>query len=130
MRHALILALLATPAFADDPLDGDGFEALVEGKTLTFSNLAGPYGVEYYAPDRRVIWSFIGGDCVNGEWFEEVTETGPNICFTYENDPEPKCWKVFEDDGRIRAEFVTRPGTTVLYQVEASEPLVCGGLGA
>ena len=132
MRIALFtLALLAAPAcLAETPLDGDGFEALVTGKTLTFSTADGPYGVEYYAPNRRVIWSFTNGECQNGEWYENAGPSGPEICFVYENNPTPQCWQVFDVDGKIRADFMNTPGTTVLYEAVESEPLVCGGVGA
>jgi len=132
MRTTMIaLAILITnTASADTPLDGDAFEALVTGKTLTFSTASGPYGVEYYAPNRRVVWSFVGGDCQNGEWYEADGPQGPEICFTYENDPTPQCWQVFDVDGKIRADFMNTPGTTVLYEAVEAEPLVCGGVGA
>lgn len=129
MRYILALLLLTTPALADTPLSGDAFEDLVQGKTLTFSNGVAPYGVEYYGPDRRVIWSFIGGDCVNGKWYEATGTGGPNICFIYENDPTPKCWQVFDENGKIRANVVGAPGATVLYEAVEAEPLVCGGVG-
>ena len=134
MKKVLIsvLALCGHAVVAETPLDGDAFEALVTGKTLTFSTAAGPYGVEYYAPNRRVVWSFVGGDCQNGEWYEAEGEMGPEICFIYETgeaDPIPQCWQVFEVDGKIRADFMNTPGTTVLYEAVETEPLVCGGLG-
>ena len=103
---------------------------MVEGKTLTFSNGTSPYGVEYYAPNQRVVWSFRGGECVNGEWYEEMVESGTNICFVYETSTEPQCWQVFDVDGQIRAEFMNTPGTTVLYEAVESEPLICSGVGA
>ena len=123
---SLAFAMLAAPVFSDTPMSGEEFEAYMTGKTLTFSANGEPYGIEYYAPNRQVIWSFIGGECVTGEWYDE----GESICFVYENDPEPKCWEVFEEGGSIRAVFMNRPGTTVLYEVEEGEPLVCGGVGA
>lgn len=129
MRLILALLITASPAIAETPLDGDGFEALVEGKTLTFSVGQDPYGVEYYAPNRRVIWSFVGGECVNGEWYEVTTQAGPNICFVYENNDEPQCWQVFDVNGKIRADFMNSPGTTVLYEAVEAEPLICGGVG-
>lgn len=135
MKHlilAIFVALLCVsgvPVRAEAPLTGPEFEALVEGKTLTFATDQAPYGVEYYAPDRRVIWSFIGGECVNGTWYEVATDTGTNICFFYENDPEPQCWQVYEQEGSLRAVFMNRPGTTVLYEAVEAEPLVCGGAG-
>jgi len=130
MKLALILTLFALPVMAETPLTGDAFEDLVEGKTLTFSNGLAPYGVEYYAPNRRVIWSFVGGECVNGEWYEEVRETGPTICFVYENESGPKCWEVFNINGQIRADFVGATSTTILFEAQESEPLICGGVGA
>ena len=129
MRTLILTLFLTSPAWAQTPLSGDEFEALVEGKTLTFSAGISPYGVEYYAPNRRVIWSFYGGECVNGEWFEDTSESGANICFIYESNEQPQCWQVFNVDGKLRAEFVNEPGTTVLYEAVESEPLVCGGLG-
>ncbi|MCF2904509.1 hypothetical protein L0666_05880 [Octadecabacter sp. CECT 8868] len=130
MKYLLLLSLLAAPALAETPMSGDEFEAMVEGKTLTFSAETAPFGTEYYAPNRRVIWSFVGGECVAGEWYEEAHDTGPSICFVYENDEIPKCWLVYDVDGKIRADYVNTPGTTVLYQAIESEPLVCGGVGA
>jgi hypothetical protein len=130
MRLVTAFLLFASPAYAETPLTGDEFEALVTGKTLTFSTGVSPYGVEYYAPNRQVIWSFTDGDCVRGEWFEDPSESGPNICFIYEKNPDPQCWQVFEDQGQIRADFMNTPGTTVLYQAVESEPLICGGVGA
>lgn len=129
MRFALILSILATPVFAQTPIDGDRFEALVTGQTLTYSNAFGPYGVEYYAPNRQVIWSFLGADCETGEWYEEATNIGPSICFVYESQGTPQCWHVYEEGGKIRADFVGSAGRSVLYQLEQSEPLVCGGAG-
>jgi len=131
MRSALIALFLASsPAWAETPLDGEAFEALVTGRTLTFSTASGPFGVEYYAPNRRVVWSFVGGDCQNGEWYEVDGPSGPEICFTYETDPTPKCWQVFDVDGKIRADSMNTPGGTVLFEAVESEPLICGGVGA
>ncbi len=128
--RALILALtLATPLAAETPLSGEEFEALVEGKTLSFATEQGTYGTEYYAANRRVVWAFSGDNCVNGEWFEAESPSGPMICFEYENNPTPQCWQVFDQGGLLRAEFMNDPGTSVLYQARETEPLVCGGVG-
>ena len=124
------LLALASPAFAETPITAERFEELVTGKTLTFSTAAGPYGIEYYAPNRRVIWSFIGGECETGEWYEEARDLGPSICFAYENNPDPQCWYVYDVDGQIRADFAGATGGSFLYQLDVSEPLVCGGVGA
>ncbi len=130
MRTIILYLLLASPALGDTPLNGEAFEDLVLGKTLTFSVGDAPYGIEYYAPDNRVVWSLVNGDCVNGEWYEAQTASGPAICFEYENTEAPQCWHVFTDNGKIRAEYLNAPGTTVLYEAAETEPLICGGLGA
>lgn len=130
MRYVIPFLMCACPAVAQEALTGDAFEALVEGKTLTFSIGQDPYGVEYYAPNRQVIWSFRGGDCQRGEWYEDTSDAGPMICFTYETSPDPQCWQVFDVDGKIRADFMNTPGTTVLYEATEAEPLICGGVGA
>ncbi|MEN8841918.1 MAG: hypothetical protein ABF254_04090, partial [Octadecabacter sp.] len=77
MRALIFTLFLASPAWAETPIGGDEFEALVTGKTLTYSNAIGPYGIEYYAPNRQVIWSFIGGECDVGKWSEVPTSNGP-----------------------------------------------------
>ncbi len=130
MKHALFACLLASPLAAETPMTGAEFEALVEGRTLTFSGEIAPYGIEYYAPNRRVVWQFIGEPCINGRWFETTTKSGQNICFVYEDEPEPQCWQFFLEGNAIRAEFMNTPGTTILYEATESEPLICGGVGA
>jgi hypothetical protein len=133
MRALLVLALLPVPALAERPLDGPGFEALVEGRTLTYGQAGSePYGVEHYHPGRRVTWAWTGDDeCSAGTWYEERRKGGPAICFVYEHDPEtPKCWQVFRDGDGLRATFLGGDDAPVLYEV-ADEPgrLVCGGAG-
>ena len=130
MRILIPFLLAATPALADTPIDADAFEALVTGKTLTYSNQTGPYGIEYYAPNRQVIWSLIGGECKVGEWYEEPTDIGPSICFVYESSPDPQCWYVYENKGEIRADFVGSAGGSILYQLSEAQPLICKGVGA
>jgi hypothetical protein len=129
MRAVIFSFFLVSPAWGETPISGGDFESLVQGKTLTFSVGDAPYGVEYYAPNRRVIWSFTDGDCVNGEWFEQQTQSGPNIYFVYENSSEQQCCQVLDIEGKIRADFMNTPGTTILYEAVEAEPLVCGGLG-
>ncbi len=71
-RLAPVLAL-AAPALAQGPaggtpLDAAAFEALVEGRTLTYGAAgAEPRGVETYAPGRRVTWLEVAtGECLEG----------------------------------------------------------------
>jgi len=132
--RALLLALLLVPAVAsaEQPLNGAEFEALVEGRTLTYGMPgAKAYGVEHYHPGRRVTWAWAESDeCLPGTWREEKRPEGPAICFDYEHDPEPKCWQVFRDGDGLRATFLNDGGASVLYEiVEDGQGLVCGGAG-
>jgi hypothetical protein len=122
MIKALILALtLATPALGQ-VLDGDGFDTYVSGKTLTFAQPDGtPFGAEAYGNDRSVTWSSTQNLCQTGRWFDR----GGLICFTYDTDPEPKCWTVTRTERGLRAQSTT--GTVLLEASEAPVPLVCPG---
>ncbi len=123
--RSLIFALLATPALAETPMTGVEFEAYVEGRTLSFGTLGNPnYGVEKYLPNRQVIWSREPGQCVDGVWYEQ----GEDICFLYEHDPEPKCWRTYRTENGIRAEFTNRPGQSAIFEtVDSPDALICPG---
>lgn len=126
MRLALAVALLAAPLCAETPMSASEFEAYAKGRTLTFATESGPYGIERYLPGRRVIWSFLDGECQEGVWYEE----GSAICFLYDFDPEPQCWEMFAEGDRLRAVFLGDPGTTVLYEAaEGDEALICNDFG-
>ena len=134
MRHLLApLLLLPLPALAEQALTADAFEALVEGRTLTYGEEGfEPYGMEHYFDGRRVAWGWVGDDaCTWGDWYQEGPDDDPAICFVYEDDPEPKCWQVFREGDGLRATFLNDGGMTALYEiVEKPGALVCGGAGA
>ncbi len=130
MKYALAFLCLATPVLAESPMSAAEFDAYATGRTLTFSTQNGPYGVERYLPGRRVIWSFLDGECDEGTWYEDNIADGPAICFAYDFDPEPQCWAMFLEGDRLRAEFLNRPGTSILYEaLEGDEALICGDFG-
>ncbi len=121
----LIFVLFASPVFADDAMSAAEFDAYTQGKTLTFGVAADTaYGVEQYQANRRVVWSFLDGECSNGVWYESKG----SICFRYDFDPEPKCWKFYDAPTGLRAIFMNRPDMSVLYEAKDSgEPLICPG---
>jgi hypothetical protein len=124
MRY-LIFLVLAAPAFADDAMNATEFDAYTKGKTITFG-VAGDdaYGIEQYQDNQRVIWSFLDGECSNGVWYESKG----NICFRYDFDPDPKCWKFYDEPNGLRAVYMNRPNTSVLYEaLENGKPLICPG---
>jgi len=120
----ILFALTAAPLAAQTPMTGDEFEAYSQGKTLFFRYDDDRYGAEEYLPGRRVRWSFLDGDCKNGEWYED----GQMICFVYEDNPDPQCWSVYEQGDGLMAMFENDPTQTTLFQVERTdEPMVCLG---
>lgn len=128
MRQALasfVICLVPLPALAGDmPLSAEGFEAYVTGKTLSYASNGFPFGAEDYMGGRRVRWSYLDGDCLEGVWYPE----GGLICFAYEALPEPQCWSFFLGPDGLFARFENRPGATELYEMaELPEPLVCPG---
>jgi hypothetical protein len=122
--RALLFLFLATPAAAQAPMTGAEFQAHVEGRTLTYHSQGQAYGLEQYLPGRRVRWAFLGDECWDGRWYEEAGQ----ICFVYERDPTPKCWRFTREGGRLSARFMGSKAGQELYEVRASEePLVCPG---
>lgn len=126
MKQILALALcaLALPASAAEPMSASEFEAYVTGKTLYFGMQGQAYGVEEYLPDREVRWSFLDGKCKDGYWFEQSGQ----ICFVYDDTPEPQCWSFFKEGSGLRAVFENDPSSTVLYEANQNdEPMTCMG---
>lgn len=120
-------ALLSGPAQAaqaETPMSAAEFTAYATGKTLSYAQAGEVWGSEQYLSGNRVIWAFTEDDCQYGTWFEDAG----NICFVYDNDPAPQCWRFFREAGGLRAEFVDDPEQTVLSEVrQSAEPLQCAG---
>ncbi len=127
----LVVALvpLATAAplarSAEPAMSAAEFEAYVTGRTLTYaSDGGGPYGAEQYLPNRRVIWTFLDGECQEGIWYEDAGQ----ICFLYDFAPEPQCWTFWEGGAGLIARFENDPEARELYEVrQSAEPLRCLG---
>ena len=132
MRALLLLLGLATPALAQEPVTADEFQALVEGRTLTYGEPGQPpYGIEHYYANRRVTWAFLGSDeCLEGTWYEEGPKDSPAICFEYEDGIGPQCWRFFHEGDALRAEFLGEGGGLTLYELKDDDSgLICGGVG-
>jgi len=127
MKQILALALTcltALPALAAEPMSASDFESYVTGKTLYFGLNGEAYGVEKYLPDRQVRWSFLDGECKEGFWYEEAGQ----ICFVYEDSPDPQCWSFFKEGDGLRAVFENDSSSTVLYEAQQNdEPMLCYG---
>jgi len=131
-RAVLTLFLaLATPGLAESPLQvanaplsGQEFEAYATGKTLSYAQDGVVWGSEQYLPGRKVIWAFTEDECQYGRWFEDQG----NICFVYNNDETPQCWRFFHEATGLRAIFMGADGGTQLSEVGQSKtPLSCPG---
>lgn len=125
MRHLLLLALMAPAAQAQDLLTAAEFDALSQGRRLSWAEFGQVYGVEEYLPGRAVRWGAFGEECKFGHWYPQ----GEAICFAYENDPTPACWTIWQDrGGTIRAHYLEDPEDTEPVVVEETqEPLACTG---
>lgn len=124
MRSTFALLLAAAPAFAQDPLDADQFDALTLGRTMSWSEFGSVYGVEEYFPDRRVRWEAVGKDCKLGHWYGD----GDAICFRYEDDPEPDCWIITPaGKGFLARTLQSAPETAPVVVEDRPGPLSCPG---
>ncbi|MEN9062155.1 MULTISPECIES: hypothetical protein [Ponticoccus] len=122
---ALVLScLMALPAMAAEPMSASDFESYVTGKTLYYGESGQPYGVEEYLPDRQVRWSFLDGQCKDGFWYENAGQ----ICFVYEDNPDPQCWSFYRNGGSLRAVFENDLTSTTLYEAQQDDkPMLCHG---
>jgi len=121
---AILLFLPAHAVSAQSALSGDEFDSYTRGKTLFYGFQGQVYGVERYLPNRRVIWSFLDGDCKEGVWYER----GDQICFIYEDRLDPQCWVFSRSGTGLIAQFEGDPARTELYEAEdIDEEMVCYG---
>ncbi len=126
MRKCLVILAMtiAQTASAQSPLSADEFDAYTRGKTLFYGFGGQVYGVERYLPNRRVIWSFLDGDCKKGVWYEQNNQ----ICFLYEDRSDPQCWVFTQSGGGLIAQFEGDPEATELYEAEdIGEEMLCLG---
>lgn len=124
-RAAAVLFLLASsPLAADQAMSPSEFDAYVTGETLYYGKNGTVYGIEQYLPGRRVRWSFLDGDCVEGYWFPRDGQ----ICFTYDDLEETQCWEFRSGSPGLSARLSTDPPDQRLYEIFRSpEPMVCKG---
>jgi hypothetical protein len=124
-RYLAILLLL--PAFsvsAQTALTASDFDEYTRGKTLYYGFQGKVYGVERYLPNRRVIWSFLDGNCKYGVWYEQDDQ----ICFIYEDRLAPQCWVFTRSGNGLLAQFEGDPAQSELYEAEdIDEEMICYG---
>lgn len=126
MRFLIFLFWLipVVAAAADRPITAEEFERITTGKTFNYASGGVAYGAEEYLENRRVRWTFLDGECIDGEWYA----SGEQICFVYDELPNPQCWYFFERGGQLSARFVGQNTTTDLFETaRRDEPLMCLG---
>lgn len=118
------LAGLALPARAETPLTAQEFETYATGKTLTYADGGVEFGTEQYLSDRRVRWAFTNDVCKIGHWYSD----GPLICFVYEDQANPQCWKFWRDGPGLKAQFEgDAAGRELTVVRETTTPMACSG---
>lgn len=123
-RLLILLCLTAGTLRAETPMSAEAFDAYTRGKTLFYGSDGEAYGVERYLDGRRVIWSFLDGNCRNGLWYEQDEQ----ICFIYEDRLDPQCWTFFQTPRGLIARFENDPQATELYEAEdIGEEMLCFG---
>ncbi|MDB5663642.1 hypothetical protein [Cypionkella sp.] len=129
---SLVAVLCAASAQADTPMvtppsppmTGAEFEAYVTGKTLTYALGGTVYGTEQYKAGRKVVWAFTEDECREGYWYE----SGPEICFVYEDPNDPQCWMFFMGKAGMSALFTGDGGGADLSEIaQSSGPMACMG---
>ncbi len=122
----VLLSALATAARAETPVSPEAFEAMTEGRTLHFRLGGVPFGAEQFLPGRRTLWRFAEDACEPGRWYGE----GDAICFVYETQPGPICWRFLRDGEDFTAALIEDGAETGFHidldRIEAS-PLACLG---
>lgn len=123
---AFLLPLLLAATATAETLAPDEFEDLATGRTLWFSDASGAFGAEQYLPGRRSLWRYADGSCTFGTWWDE----GDLVCFRYETDAGPQCWRFTRQGDRISAAHIGESGASgtvlTLERIDA-QPLPCAG---
>ncbi|WP_298846129.1 hypothetical protein [uncultured Ruegeria sp.] len=120
----ILASFCAHSVAAQSPLSGSEFDKYTQGKTLFYGLEGQVYGVERYLPNRRVIWSFLDGNCKEGIWYQRDDQ----ICFVYEDRLDPQCWVFTQSGGGLIAQFEGNSQATELYEAEdLGEDMVCYG---
>ncbi|MBL9052897.1 MAG: hypothetical protein JNN02_04120 [Tabrizicola sp.] len=105
-------------------MTAEEFDEATRGSTITYDYGDGLFGTEEYLEGRQVRWAFDGDLCIYGSW----RQWGDQICFDYENDPEPACWHYFLENGRIRGVYMgDGGGWQILESSRDGGPLPCAG---
>lgn len=123
-RALLLLLALATTGTAETIMSPGAFERYTTGTTLYFNRSGAPYGAEQYLDGRRVIWTFLDGECQRGSWYPADDQ----ICFLYETEPDAQCWHFLETGtGRSARVVGDDPINDLTVEGQDEKALLCPG---
>lgn len=121
---ALLLALFPVAGHAQPVVPPQVFEQMSTGKTLYFFRNGTFFGAEQYFPNRRSLWQYNGGECLEGNWFEQ----GDLVCFTYREDPRVQCWHfIKKSNGYVARGDGDPPELDLELGAIDTQPLNCTG---
>ncbi|WP_239320874.1 hypothetical protein [Epibacterium sp. Ofav1-8] len=122
---ALALGMSLSSGAPLSAADTERFDSYTQGRTIHFDWQGQPYGAERYLPGQRVIWSFLDGRCIEGEWYMQAGD----ICFVYEDRPDAQCWSYQIDDSglSVTIERGSGPALTLTEQKRPRDEMVCLG---
>jgi len=116
---------LTSPALS---ADAQQFKRYTEGRVIFFDWQGAPYGAERYLPGQRVIWSFLDGRCIDGEWYAQDGDTGTEICFIYEDRQTAQCWSYQIDTSGLSVTMDRDgPPLTLTEHHDPQEDMICLG---
>ena len=115
----VLTAFTAGSGVAQGIMNAEEFDAFTRGKTFYYGVDGNEYGAEEYLPNRRVIWTFLDGQCQNGIWYE----ANGMICFEYEQIENRQCWTFHQsDNGGLIARFQDDPEELDFWETGVLEP--------
>ncbi|WP_299415064.1 hypothetical protein [uncultured Sulfitobacter sp.] len=121
----ITLAAAATSIAAQEQITPDDFLDLALGRTLSFSSIRSGMlvGEEQFLRRDLSVWADETGRCTYGR----IEQRGPEICFLYEDYPDPdNCWLPFLDQGTILV-MAVRTGEVQRISDINDTPITCEG---
>jgi hypothetical protein len=132
VRLLALALLLAQPVPAQEAMDGQKFETLVEGRSLAWAHPGQePYGLERYFPGPRVLWLRTETrECMEGKWWEQEDGAPGDLLRLRGRPPAPLL--EHPDQGRQPVATPDWGGPAIRTRLgpEHETPFGCGFLGS
>lgn len=127
IRLFCLIFLAATASAKAQDMSPAEFEAMIEGTTTYYTQGTEYRGIERHQRDRRVLLRTEDGACYVGHWYAR----GNDICYVYDENPGPHCWKIYRRGGVLYAGLVDlEPGDEpqeIAFAEINDDPIDCPG---